>query len=227
MPYFEEYLNQITRNVGNRTDSDTQQSIYFYFNEVQKWIGSVAPWRELERTLTFNLGAGVYQYAISQERWRKVYSLTLTDGTTNRGKVLEYISPQKWDTEVAPLLPQGRRRTPTTYTVWRHEVAVYPIPDKTYYFTMRCYMWPEEVTSPSSYVGYHELGAAVVALTTALVWMSLDEVSLANSWLQIGKGLLSTQGIDVTSIPAFGGRSQERTGLGTEYWTDPFVKEVK
>jgi len=219
---------QIQRNLGNREDPDTDALILTHFNHCQRVLAYAKVWRELEALATPSLIVNQREYtfaALGLERFYKHFSVKLV--TASRHHPVGYLAPSQWDTLVEPYLPTAGSGKPTHFTLWGTSFLFGPKkPDSAYQLRIKYYQRPADVTAASDSVAFEDADLVLVAFTTAFCWYSLEELETAASWfsrattLAQGLAIVLTSEVGVKKAP-----SAER--IPSDYWKDPFVKEVR
>ena len=226
-----QYLeDMVKKNLGGRDDEETENIIYNSFHTAQKEFTRLpgGEWPELEKLCTFTLTTGTYQEDIGSisaiERFYKFYNLMVLDGTTWRK--LQYITPDKYDQTFRSVVEQSSG-TPYFFTLFGTTFWF----DKTFSedltFQLRYMQYPQTITDRTQTLQLSNYIEVLIAMTTALCWLSFEEMDNYNKWRKISETLI-TGIISSERVPKnFKSSSQTlRTNFVGNYWQDPFVREV-
>jgi hypothetical protein len=233
MSTYGDLLPQIKRNAGNKDESDFEATILSAFNAAQRTLAWASDWPELEVETTgaFTIGTNEYtQSDLSLTRFMKPQDLLLLP-TGERGLPMEYISPRRWRKEVAPLIPTATRYKPGVFTIWGVKFLFYPVPDVAYPFNFWYRQYPQTVIDISSVIQYTDADDLLIDLSTALTFLSYEEFNAAQVWLKKSEVWMKsfeigTEFMGMLEAAFKSATTKSSTLLQTDYWRDPFAKEM-
>lgn len=227
--YFLEYQGKIQRNIG-RDDIDTNLKIVDAFNDAMDIIASVTEMESLKTTVTVQLTEGIYEYELSEfdmDDVKHIYTIKLNDGTRYYDP-LRYVTQNVWDNEVAPYIHTASGR-PTMFTLFDDVFQFASVPDSAdYTLDVRFLYWPAKVDSILSEVDVCDFDTALISMSTAFVWLKLEEVELYREWMTKAGQENKIFRLDSGKVIDFMGKSNTRrqVSVGPDYWSDPFRRSA-
>lgn len=230
MQYFFDYENTFYRNLG-KSDAETQAKLLDAINIVQEFLSEQTTWTKLTTTESFTIDSSYYTYDIDTDFYlydlRHINSMFINDGTRN-WPTMPFITYQKWDEAIGPYIHNLSGR-PTGYTIYNRVIMLDKYPDTDYTLNIRYTFKPLWISSSLDEVSLAgECDGALIALTTSITWLALEETENAKFWFDIAKGLLKSSKIDMNKLVNFSTytKAKERSNVGPDYWSDPFRKRA-
>ena len=220
---------QIQKNLGNRTDADTASRILFNFNEAQRILAKAHEFEELKTTAlpAMVVDQRVYTEAeLGLTTPKLIYSIRVLQN--ERNTLVKFVGENMWDEEIAPALPTVTSSWPSFYTKWSTDYEFNRAADDTYTLTIKYYKWPTIIAAVGAVttITFENIDLVLTAMTSYLVFMSLEEEEPAMIWKRIASEYLSQHGLDARKILNFS--PYRRTGAfmhdTAKPWTDPFNK---
>jgi len=233
MSTYDDLLPQIQRNCGNRDDAGLLETIKSSFNAAQRLLAWVHDWPELQVVMvgpTVKFTTAKYQYTTSElglTRYRKPYDFILLP-SGERGRHLQYISPLKWRNEIAPRIPTAVNGKPVLYTIWGRNFLFHQAPDADYLFDCWYYQYPNPIVDTSTVIQFEDADSSLIYLTTAFVFLSYEEVEMSTIWVTRATDWMRSYGIANTNIAELEAAftTKRPSILQSDYWTDPFQREM-
>jgi len=223
--YYSQYEDRIKRSMG-RDDSKTLAIAMDNFNMVQQFLANNEEWKSLSTTASLNVYSGTYYLSLAEEYMTDVdhfYSLKLHDGT-RYWSPLSYITPMKWDAEVSGNIHNITGK-PARFTEYNDYIYFDKMFDDDYTLEIRYQFVPNHIWTNLDEVDLRgECDDALIALTICLTWVALEEPENAKIWMDIAKGFIRKDRMDLNTLLNFrtSSKSTERSTTG-EYWNDPFI----
>lgn len=218
----------VMTNLG-RSDSGTRTTIMSMYNLFQEYLVTLGPWEDLDKTKTLTLESGTNTYTLSSlisSSLHKIHTIKIFD-EARWWQPLDYVSNLKWDNAIAPLIHSGDNR-PEVYTVRGYKLYVYPTPDEDYTTEVFYSIYPATVTSVSDNIQFKHLRSLISAAVTGLVWLTLEEETLASTYLSLTIQFLRQLGKDSTTFSQLAVHKTRKDSVVSAYtWLDPFNKGTR
>lgn len=226
--YYSQYEDRIKRSMG-RDDSKTLAIAMDNFNIVQSFLANQEEWKSLSTTTTLTIYSGTYYVSLSEEYMTDInhyYSLKIHDGT-RYWQPLEYITPMKWDVNVAPQIHTLSGR-PLRFTEYNGYIYFDKTLDTDYTLEMRYQFVPNRIWVNTDEVDLRdEADDALIALTICMTWIALEEPENAKMWMEVAKGFVKKDRIDLNTLLNFNTYTKsERGSSGGDYWNDPWSSKA-
>lgn len=216
-----EIRHHINRNASGYSDS----RIGIRYNWAQEWIAEQYTWRDMikiDSTEYFANGQKNYSFPV---RIKEIYDIVLVDGSNSRKLI--YKPKREFDMLIPS--PEALSKTqPVYYTDIGYTFDVYPIPDAAYNMRRVYSQYPADLALNADLSTFLRKDKLVIALTTVLCSMDLDEDEMVNKWWVIYKELykdaIAAEPKNDDWIPVmvgFGGSGRGATG---EYWKVPLYE---
>lgn len=228
-------ISEVQRHHANRSDL-TDQIIIDKLNLVQERLARIWEWEELdsdeEVALTITAVAKDDKIVTLANTYRDIYSVRLITGVSvGRSRKLDYISKRSFDL----LFPEPEfdaRGNPTIYTIWKKKLELYRVPELADTITVRGMKWATDFSSGdlSAKSDFDRKDDILIYWTVSMVWDHLGEYERAKRFFGIAQNMVDKAKDeqetkpDLEIKPAF---ETVRLGGVSNYWADPFIKQVR
>jgi len=194
--YYSQYEDRIKRSMG-REDSKTLAIAMDNFNMVQNFLANNEEWKSLSTTASISIYSGDYYLSLAEEYMTDIdhiYSAKLHDGK------------------------------PTRFAVYSNYIYFDKILDDDYTLELRYQFTPNHIWTNLDEVDLRgECDDGLIALTICLTWVALEEAENAKIWMEIAKGFIRKDRMDLNTLLNFKAFTRSGGPSTGEYWTDPFV----
>lgn len=222
--YYSQYEDRIKRSMG-REDSKTLAIAMDNFNMVQNFLANNEEWKSLSTTASISIYSGDYYLSLAEEYMTDIdhiYSAKLHDGT-RYWPPMSQITPMKWDAEVSGNIHSITGK-PTRFAVYSNYIYFDKILDDDYTLELRYQFTPNHIWTNLDEVDLRgECDDGLIALTICLTWVALEEAENAKIWMEIAKGFIRKDRMDLNTLLNFKAFTRSGGPSTGEYWTDPFV----
>ena len=225
---YSEYEPYILRNLG-RSDSTTSKLVMDSLNTAQQFLAAQQRWKSLSDEDTFTLYTGAFYYTLDElylTDLQHIYSLKLHDGT-RYWPPLKEVTAYQWDNTIAPYIHTSTGR-PQGFCMYGDIIYFDRYSDADYTATIRFQYKPQWITTSLDEINFQDSDAALIALSTCLTWLALEETENAKIWLETSKGLLRSAELDWNKLFNFRTftKASETAQAQPDYWKDPFRRRV-
>lgn len=189
---FGDYRARIIDKLGGRNDAKTLSLIMSCFNEVQEFLSKKNQFEDLVFSVSPSLTASDNTYSFSDfslDNLNEIFAIRLNDGTQWK-EPMNFVAAIDWDIFVETVYPVEEEE-PDSYTRRAKELLFNPTPDDTYTINIIGSLYATPVTTINSVVDFTKIDGILVNLTTAYVWLSLQEEALAKTFFAIADRLMA------------------------------------
>lgn len=223
---FTQLQDEVRASLGNRTDLDTR--LPRIVNLAQQRLARMHDFDEMEvisTTTVANTGSDNDRF-LTLPTVRDVYSIVLLDGANSRrinGRTVQFMD------SLLPKPEYWSRDRPTDYVVWGNTLEFFPMPNATYTLRMRWTQWPSDLVAGTDISQFNQKDEILVELSLVYAYRSLGkeeeaakhERTLTQLFTESSRMDAAKPDIQITPGTATPGLG---TGMGNEYWNNPFVK---
>jgi len=223
---------RVASNLGNLDDDDSYTKMLTAVNNLLYMLSRAHTWRELEALVTPSMVASTGTYSFTDLGLilpRQIYSLMLTNGT--RREKPKYYTPERWDDEIDPFVPEATTGTPFAWTMWGTDLYFWYFPDDTYLLKIRYRKYPTVMTAIGDTIEFENVDDIIEFGTTALTALAMEELTLASVWSKRANEVMVRFHIeDITKVYLEPGNRSDIQGFGREssqgaqYWNNPFYR---
>ena len=117
---------------------------------------------------------------------------------------------------------------PRLYTIWGKNIYIHPTPNVAYACSFWYHQYPISIVEANDYVQYEDATDTLIYLATAFTLLAYEEVELASIWIKRATDWMRSYGIAHKIVGSIEAAFSEPKGsiLNSEYWKDPFAKEM-
>ena len=223
---FREEVNAAT---GTRDDLTTAR-IDRALNLTQERVARSHRWEELQSlqagTLTFS-GTLATDKFLTVPAVRKVYSFLVIHVTDEKVNKLIRLSQPDWDKKIG-VTNFFSTNMPTHYIKFVNKFEMFPIIDKEYTYEIRADVWATALTTASQNSDLDRKDDILISGAVSYLFTTLRMLEDAGRWFNIYRNQLISAGVEQDTNPDLvqAGMIQDDGLSASNYWQDPFVKQV-
>ena len=222
-------VDEVRENIKRTVTAYTAARIIRRLDWGQNYVSDLHTYEEMRKVYEGETVASRKRYGFPT-RMKDIYSMTLQSGASSR--VLTYTYGREFDKKI-PRPETASEGKSSLYVDYGLNFELYKIPDAIYDLTLRCSIYPKDMTAhvdgDDATSDLLRKDALVVALATWFGFLSLREVEDATYWKDEVADKLYVSSVESDhsaedwSTVARGFTTAGGITVSGEYWTSPFV----
>lgn len=221
-----DYIEEVRENIKRTTDGVSDTRITRWVNWGQSLLADWHTYEEMRKVYTGSTTASQKRYGFPTQM-KDIYTLTLQDGASSRK--LHYVYAREFDTKV-PRPEQTTEGRPSYYVDYGVNFELYRLPNSVYNLTLRCSIYPTDLSSATDASSLLRKDALICACGTMFGFLSLREIEDATYWkneviVPLFQASLASDHSAEDWTPVARGFNTQQQRLG-EYWSNPLVRSV-